>query len=89
MSPAETLKNEATLEEIARLAYEIWQQSGSKPGTDLHNWLLAEKQLKAASKQASGQSASADESEVETGNAKSKPFQHATNASVEHNLARH
>ncbi len=32
-------------EEIAKRAYELFEQSGRKPGRDLENWLTAEAQL--------------------------------------------
>ena len=37
-----------TREEIARRAYEIFEQSGRVPGRDMQNWLQAEAQLNGA-----------------------------------------
>jgi Protein of unknown function (DUF2934) len=34
-----------TREQIAKRAYEIWQQRGRRPGTELENWLEAKRQL--------------------------------------------
>jgi len=34
-----------THEEIAKRAYELFEQSGRKPGRDMENWLTAEAQL--------------------------------------------
>ena len=35
-------------EEIAALAYELWEKGGRQPGSELENWLKAEKQLSVA-----------------------------------------
>ena len=35
--------------EIAAKAYQIWEESGRPPGSELENWLKAEKELAAAS----------------------------------------
>lgn len=45
MNNVETKGSQPTPEEIAALAYDIWQKGGCKPGSDLENWLQAEKQL--------------------------------------------
>ncbi len=38
------MNNEEDLnEEIARVAYTLWEKSGKVPGKDLENWLEAEK----------------------------------------------
>ena len=34
-----------THEDVARLAYELWQRRGCPEGTDLENWLRAEQSL--------------------------------------------
>ena len=34
-------------EQVALLAYQIWQSGGCKPGTELQNWFEAEKRIKA------------------------------------------
>lgn len=36
-------------DEIAARAYQIWEASGRLPGSELKNWLQAEKELAAAS----------------------------------------
>jgi hypothetical protein len=36
----------ATIDEIARRAYEIYLERGSGPGRDLDDWLQAERELK-------------------------------------------
>jgi hypothetical protein len=36
-----------THDQIARRAHEIWVTKGCKPGQEQHNWLEAERQLKA------------------------------------------
>jgi hypothetical protein len=38
-------------EEIARKAYELWEQSGRIPGHDLDNWIEAERIMKARSEE--------------------------------------
>jgi len=39
-------KKNPTQQEIALRAWEIWKSKGCKPGTDLENWLEAERQLR-------------------------------------------
>jgi Protein of unknown function (DUF2934) len=41
----EERQNENFQEAIARLAYAIWQDRGCPPGTDVEDWLEAERQL--------------------------------------------
>jgi hypothetical protein len=38
-------QNKPTSQQVAALAYDIWRKGGCKPGTDLENWLQAERQL--------------------------------------------
>ena len=91
MNKAETKPDKPTPEEVAALAYDIWQKGGCKPGTDLENWLQAEKQLDhravtAASQRElakTSQQAAADESQGATGklgNAETNHMRRATNA---------
>jgi len=40
-------------EQIAKVAYEIYENSGRAAGRDIHNWLMAEKVV--LSKQAAGE----------------------------------
>ncbi len=42
---AKTQSRKPTHDEIARVAYQIFEQSGRIPGRDLDNWLQAEAQL--------------------------------------------
>jgi hypothetical protein len=52
MNATKTSQSKPTPREIAALAHEIWEKGGCKPGTDMENWLQAEKQLKAAKQSA-------------------------------------
>lgn len=42
----EGIRAAATHEEIARRAYELWEQSGHDEGNDRNHWLEAERQLR-------------------------------------------
>jgi len=46
-APAATKTAKPTREQIAQRAHEIWVKNGCKHGQDEHNWLEAERQLKA------------------------------------------
>lgn len=92
MNPTEVQPEKPTPEKIAALAYEIWQQGGCKPGTDLENWLEAEKKLKAsvrlAAKPNSPQPA-AQETTIGTGSTKTNHLRRpATNVRLQNHLAR-
>jgi hypothetical protein len=41
-----TARKTPTQQDIALRAWEIWKSRGCRPGTDLENWLEAEKQLR-------------------------------------------
>jgi hypothetical protein len=43
-------QNRPSHEDIAKRAYEIFEESGCKPGRDIENWLAAEAQLLKAHK---------------------------------------
>ena len=43
----ERLRSQPTYEEIAALAYELWENRGRPPGDGREDWLEAEKQLTA------------------------------------------
>lgn len=43
-------ENRPSQEEIARKAFELFEQSGRTPGRDMENWLAAESQLMARGK---------------------------------------
>ncbi len=45
ISPHTSPRTVPTVEEISRRAYEIWQARGCPQGTDLQDWLEAERQL--------------------------------------------
>jgi hypothetical protein len=91
MSATKTSESKPTPKEIAALAYEIWQKGGCKPGTDMENWLQAEKQLRASLSQSAAQTDRPETNRsvsAELGNAKTNHLRRATNASPQNQLAR-
>ena len=85
MNKAEKVSTKPSPEEIATLAYEIWQTGGCKPGTDMENWLQAEKQLKAP-KRAATQTGPAETSTrtvaTDVGNSKTNHLRRAAPKSI-------
>ena len=60
MAKTDKTENKPTHEQIARRAYQLFEQSGRIPGRDLENWLAAETQLNGSHKNgAATQAASA------------------------------
>jgi hypothetical protein len=99
MNKAETKQNKPTLEQIAALAYDIWQKGGCKPGTDLENWLDAEKQLNHCAVTAAAQKESAKTNQKardeatqrvtsRSGNSETDHLRRATNVRLQQHLAR-
>jgi len=100
MNKAETKPNKTTPEEVATLAYEIWQKGGCKPGTDLENWLQAEKQLNhcaisaaAAQKESVKTNQKARDEATQrvtsqSGNSETDHLHRATNVRLQNHLAR-
>ena len=76
----EMISNKPKHEEIAVLAYEIWQKGGCKPKTDLENWLKAEKQLCAAKQTATRTSRLAPEYATELSNGRKNHLRRPVNA---------
>jgi DUF2934 family protein len=90
MSTTQTSPDKPTPEEIAALAYEIWEKGGCKPGTDLRNWLEAEKQLRTALPHSSSQTEPSETKRSDTtelGNAKANHLRRATNVRLQNHLA--
>jgi hypothetical protein len=92
-------QNKPTPEEIAALAYDIWQKGGCKPGTDLENWLQAEKQLNHRPITAAAQRESAKANQKPTdkatqsvttqlGNSQTDHLRRATNVRLQNHFAR-
>ena len=48
--PADKLSRKPSHDEIAKRAYELFEQSERKPGRDMENWLAAEAELTRAQK---------------------------------------
>lgn len=97
MNKTETKQRKPTREEIAACAYDIWQKGGSKPGTDLENWLQAEKQLNHRANAAASQTglakttqkAAADQSITsQSGSTQANYLPRATNVQLQKHLAR-
>jgi hypothetical protein len=85
MNTTKTPQTSPTPREIAKLAYEIWRQGGCKPGTDMENWLQAEKQLKAALSQSDSPETNRM---VELDNSKMNHLRRATNVRFQNHLVR-
>lgn len=45
--PAPTITKDELLNEVKKRAYEIWLERGTRPGSDVTDWLQAEKEIKA------------------------------------------
>jgi Protein of unknown function (DUF2934) len=91
MNQAEIQQDKLTPEKIAALAYEIWQQGGCKPGTDLENWLEAEKKLKVSSRlsaKPNNPPPAPQEATIGTGSTKNH-LRRTTNVRLQNNLAPH
>ena len=41
-----TLRTEPTSDDVARRAYELYQERGGEPGADVDDWLRAERELR-------------------------------------------
>ncbi len=58
---AKTNSKKPTHDEIARLAYKLFEESGHVPGRDLDNWLQAEALLSGSAKPTSAAAAARSE----------------------------
>jgi Protein of unknown function (DUF2934) len=91
MNTTKTPQTNPTPREIAKLAYEIWRQGGCKPGTDMENWLQAEKQLKTDLPRSLPQTDSPEPNRTATAEldiTKTNHLRRATNVRLQNHLVR-